>query len=58
MLLTIDKTNETSTTFKECFDYLMEILPTYHLLSQSERETCKEALEKLNGVFRRFYERK
>lgn len=58
MFLTVDKTNDTSTTFKECFDYLMEILPTYYLLTQSERDTCKEAVEKLNGVFNRFYERK
>ena len=56
MFLTVND-NGNDETFKDCFDYLMEVLPTHALLNGDERETCRESIEKLKGVFRRFYEK-
>ena len=59
MFITIDKTGDADNiTFKECFDYLTDLLTKHYLLTQDERETCRVALDKLKGVFKRFYERK
>ena len=58
MFLTVDKTSESSETFKECFDYLHDTLQTHYLLTESEREECVNAVEKLKRVFSKFYEKR
>lgn len=54
MFLTIDR-RDGGETFDDCFDYLMDTLPNHNLLTQTERDTCRSAIEKLKGVFGRFH---
>jgi hypothetical protein len=53
MFLTVNGDNG-SETFSDCFDYLQKTLENHYLLTQDERQSCVESIEKLKQVFSRF----